>query len=157
MKEHPILFKGEMVRALLNGSKTQTRRTNLKTKYAVGDRLWVRETFHDEGDGRVFYRADNIKGLEDFKGWRPSLFMPQWASRITLEITSIREERLQDITGADAISEGVSMPDIMPQSIEHQWSTAKKIYRTLWETINGVGSFDENPLVKVISFRRVQP
>ena len=151
MKEHPILFSGEMVRAILAGRKTQTRRvvkpwtarmldalsegssdlSAIKPPYAVGDRLWVRETWQEFRDnelppgrsrgpsGRmgipahpeikffVFYRADGEVADHPQYGaalWRPSIHMPRWASRITLEATGIRVEQLQDISEKDAVA-----------------------------------------------------
>jgi len=180
MKEHPIIFKGEMIRALLNGTKTQTRRTNLKTKYAVGDRLWVRETFtrHEDesgfGSGTTLYRAD-MEGYEAPWNWSPSLFMPRHASRITLEVTALREERLQDISEEDAMAEGIEERfgvvgcngnggyhhEVMGYwylfegGDDRGYDEAALAYRALWESINGPGSWDENPVVKVISFKRV--
>lgn len=163
MKEHPILFSSEMVRAILEGRKTMTRRvckylhpeypdnvmnhiigveegylrytsqtdvddyTIIKHKCPygkVGDRLWVREThnFFDGGtgifirylaDGETRHVQDNSNWLrnEDFGKIKPSIFMPRWASRITLEITDIRVERLQEITEEDVIREGTRNTD----------------------------------------------
>ena len=172
MKEHPILFKAEMVRALMAGVKTQTRRTNLKTKYAVGDRLWVKETWTlgriDQGDepdgfpGKLFISqcADENDLLfraslreygvdeDDEVVWKPSLFMSRKQSRLTLEIIALREERLRDITDADALAEGVHSDNPAEQAPYGQ-------YRQLWESINGPGSFDLNPVVKVITFKVV--
>lgn len=141
MKERPILFSGEMVRAILEGRKTQTRRvikpqpdsarnsvfvkSGFETKHGYeikcpygqpGDRLWVRETWGlwdtDPKDGperaKIFYRAtdENRRDLR-YQRWRPSIHMPRWASRINLEITNIRIERVQDITEEDAKAEGL--------------------------------------------------
>jgi len=167
LKEHPILFKAEMVRAILSGQKTQTRRTNLKTKYAVGDRMWVKETWTDRDDVgdqiEVIFRADGEE-YEDGNGfgyepkWKPSLFMSRKQSRITLEVTAVREERLQDISEADCIAEGVSgIPYMLPgdKAPFMMDSMAQCRYRALCESINGPRSWDENPVVKVISFKRV--
>lgn len=134
MKERPILFSTEMVRAILEGRKTQTRRVikpqpndirespfvksgietihgyEIKPKYEPGDRLWVRETWHQHSSdddfctGEIHYRATEIcVGTK----WIPSIFMPRWASRITLEVTNVRVERVQDISEDDAIAEGI--------------------------------------------------
>lgn len=196
MKDRPILFSGQMVRAILEGRKTQTRRivkpqprvlnngmwyvpfkneinwifnyilgdkvmAYAKFPYGkVGDRLWVRETFHEYSHG-ILYRADmpmrwdaentehgeavTLKA-EDYK-WKPSIFMPRWASRITLEITGVRVERLNDISEEDAIAEGIT----------HRTMNCPKVeFRHLWESINGEGSWDENPWVWVIEFKRVK-
>ena len=173
MKERPILFSAPMVRALLAGTKTQTRRI-IKPQHLAffnqdaaamlsdwnerplpygqpGDRLWVRETFghfecnqHFKPGCNVYYRADgNCLELEP---WRPSIHMPRWASRITLEITSVRVERLQDISEADAIAEGVYTDPACP---------AYDAYAQLWDEINGLGSWEANPWVWVIEFRRL--
>ena len=146
-KERPIIFSGPMIRAILEGRKTQTRRivkpnclSKLSPYGRTGDRLWVRETWghNPEGPGYV-YRSDGDFDMK-FHGdrWRPSIHMPRWASRITLEVTGVRVERLQDINEEDALAEGV----------EHA-------FRSLWESINGPGSWDANPWVWVVEFRRV--
>lgn len=205
MKELPILMKGPMVRAILEGRKTQTRRiVKLPVKdpltgceiagceinsllrqgeeiceYGVpGDRLWVRETFAlCEADGpKWFYRADSdddgtipylVSGAGGFGGgvgsmkvdrWKSSIFMPRWASRITLEIEAVRVERLIEISNDDAIAEGVVYRDSCwfatddPKALP--WMTALGAYRELWESINGPGSWDANPWVWVIQFPR---
>lgn len=227
MKERPILFSAPMVRALLDGSKTQTRRImknqpretdadpirarlidvickSFERKqeshlfpYGIGgDRLWVREAWRigawdeDEGEVAIDYLADGFSrrewiqvpeksdferywmqctddaakaGLETDAGgkyhWapgnspcrgRPSIHMPRWASRILLEITSVRVERLHDISEADATAEGT------PHSLNHPAGrTATENYQYLWECINGDGSWDLNPWVWVIEFKRV--
>lgn len=139
-KERPILFNGEMVRAILDGRKTQTRRiVNPQPVMAsgvwggpylkapeghskditcpfgdVGDRLYVRETFcvstGDDGSVIPYYKADGMHG-EKFRGWKPSIHMPRWASRITLEVTGVRIERLRDISEEDAKAEGMFFTD----------------------------------------------
>jgi len=183
MTDRPILFSGAMVRALLAGTKTQTRRVvkksecwpisavratmlesrgsamavdaqsrtygpEIKCPYGQpGDRLWVRETWHDASSALhscALYRAD---GGEIYGGkWAPSIHMPRWASRITLEITSVRVERLQDISEADAIAEGVYTDPASP---------AYDAYAQLWDEINGPGSWAANPWVWVLEFRRL--
>lgn len=201
MKERPILFSGPMVRALLDGSKTQTRRmVNPQTailtdelarglgvqpptkqnqpvipcKYgAVGDRLWVKETFspYCSGLGRIgctYYRADIVDGEEPYgMPWKPSIFMPRIESRITLEITEVRVERLQAIRAQDAIAEGIERfkKNLSPMSTVTTFRdyltgstdrAAIQSYQSLWESINGIGSWDANPWVWVIEFRRVE-
>ena len=189
MKERPILFSAPMVRALLAGTKTQTRRI-IKPQHLAffnqdaaamlsywnerplpygqtGDRLWVRETFghfernqHFKPGCNVYYRADgNCLELEP---WRPSIHMPRWASRITLEITSVRVERLQDISEADAIAEGCTQNHNgyywggpHPVSGLKQLATAKGAYQDLWESINGPDSWAANPWVWAIEFKRL--
>lgn len=225
MRERPILFNADMVRAVLNGSKTQTRRimkvqpsadfspmnmefeTDFTARWytpsvvdkqgylqpakkqvfgvaiedegytcpfgAVGDRLWVRETWRgvvainapeasqelgiaryvpdQEYCREVHYRATHEVDKEP---WRPSLHMPRWASRITLEITGVRVERLQDISQADAKAEGCwygrggGEPDFAVSPADH--------FPTLWASIYGEESWQANPWVWVIEFKRVE-
>lgn len=131
MADHPILMSGEMVRAVLDGRKTQTRRllTSPLRKAMPGDRLWVRETIEIQGvytDGvRVVYEASRSRGGSEAIGMattppgirvtaqpgklRPSIHMPRWASRITLVVEDVRIQRLQDISEGDALSEGVPL------------------------------------------------
>jgi len=228
MKERPILFSGPMVRAILEGRKTMTRRVikpqprgdfycigNLKENtrrrmvdcglHAVfnkprelwlddehpardfrkspygqpGDRLWVRETwqefFPDEfdparyskegraGNGlcttRVVYRADGELAPHPVFGvprWAPSIHMPRWASRITLELTAVRVERLQDISEEDAKAEGVTRLAVSEAlNIPGTWAGA---FADLWDSLyakRGHG-WDSNPWVWVESFKRVE-
>jgi len=200
MKDHPILFSGAMVRALLEGTKTQTRRAvklqvqhddswvggwkivhkrvtqalltfnqlggkPLGSDAAIcpygqpGDRLWVRETFCDLDDGEFEYRADGECDPNVVPHWTPSIHMPRAASRILLKIVSVRVERLQDISEKDARAEGVTIEhrhmsgycagQFLPPSI--------RAYRDLWESINGVGSWDANPWVWVVEFKQMAP
>lgn len=208
MSDRPILFSAPMVRAILAGTKTQTRRAvkpweprlmNLRrpvpddvsylpdfTCYRStcpygqpGDRLWVRETWafgthalaaaRDE-DGPFVYAADGTTQGRLCDRWRPSIHMPRSASRITLEVTGVRVERLQDISEADARAEGASCRRISSgdarMGLSDWWSfgtdrggediggafTAKQGYELLWESINGAGSWDANPWVWVIGF-----
>lgn len=213
MKERPILFSSHMVRAILDGTKSQTRRTlkdqpgefvhvdfndargwhlwwdccescgnpdvwqeyaDLKCPYGnQGDRLWVRETFsvNTAGD-EACYRA-TLPPLENamIEKWKPSIFMPRWASRITLEITEIRAERLQDISEEDAKAEGVSDKGYHKMNyddrkkydtiMKYDWGRGAQKghytvgYRIIWEAINGYGSWDKNPWVWVIEFKRI--
>ena len=202
MKERPILFNAPMVRAILDGRKTVTRRVVkpqpageirrgepdfnhwIDTKYwerqnqkenrgigtrgfacpygqPGGDRLYVRETFgHFERNENfapgcdVFYRADGESlALEP---WRPSIHMPRAASRITLEITSVRVERLQDIDLADALAEGISDTGaLILDSAGNEQGGPIAEYAVLWEQINGPDSWAANPWVWVIEFRRL--
>lgn len=198
MKERPILFSGPMVRAILEGRKTQTRRIakdrdgitvhpngqvlarggwlpELCCPYGKpGDRLWVKETFqmHATLAGiRVTYREGNADAwieppetwemIPDDNHWRPSLFMPRWASRITLEIEAVRVERIIEITAEDCIAEGIYQQGgqwIIDGSVTGLgWMQPEGAYRELWESINGLGSWDANPWVWVIQFRRITP
>ena len=140
-----------------------------------GDRLWVRETWMDlQGTGieivtgsreRYAYGADTPRGSygDDQRKcyglkWRPSIHMPRAASRITLEITSVRVERLQDISEADAQAEGVTDDGSLVTDLDGKDRGGTiAAYATLWEVINGVGSWDDNPWVWVVSFKRAFP
>lgn len=193
MTERPILFSAPMVRAILDGRKTQTRRVvkpqpndwlhpmpccsvtsegwqgpfdhslwahegdrddgeARRCPYGKhGDRLWVREAWAKTTvlgqDMIVYYAEDN---RTDYGGpWKPSIHMPRAASRITLEITAVRVERLCGITISNAIREGYdgSLDDHIDPSIK--WFSA------LWESINGPGSWAQNLWVWVIEFKRV--
>ena len=189
MKERPILFSAPMVRALLDGSKTQTRRVVKPTPEWIGqsgvlsyrgrvglphalcpygqpgDRLWVRESWHQRGkfvfalpdsDKRswlgtreIAYSADAKRPGHDWRS-RPSSHMPRWASRITLEITGVRVERLQDISRGDAMVEGCPFPNMAAYNDPRKW------YADLWESINGPGSWDANPWAWVVEFKRLE-
>ncbi|SCZ33043.1 MULTISPECIES: hypothetical protein [Burkholderia] len=210
MKERPILFSGPMVRAILEGRKTQTRR--VAKEFAgrddldailgrfpnqrgcphgePGDRLWVREAFRltsdFDGDNptRVGercldagYRAPwapvryEVDGAERDWRWvgtppghevtagraRASMHMPRWASRITLEITRVRAERLQTISWDDAIAEGIKDPRRAAVRIDPIDGTVAQ-FRQLWDSLNasrGHG-WDANPWVWVVEFRKVE-
>lgn len=205
MKERPILFSAPMVRALLNCTKSQTRRIvkpshikffepsmnaalerspTLATAFCPygqpGDRLWVREAFgigYDDGngglsaipwtgsdpqrDGTVVYRADfNEEPDEPRRPWKPSIHMPRWASRILLEITAVRVERLADISKDDAMAEGIVLqPDGgfgLADSTHYNFSDPTDSYCSLWESINGAGSWYANPWVWVVEFKRLK-
>ncbi|MEQ2025370.1 hypothetical protein ABLB84_06175 [Xenorhabdus szentirmaii] len=141
----------------------------------IGDHLWVRETFQFGlcTKSTLAYRATHKpEDLEDgwwepIK-WHPSIHMPRWASRITLEITNVRVERLQDISEQDAISEGMRFTDYGKNRYNQQrngWSwkrtthhdeclsTARFAFGNLWESFYGEYSWDANPWVWVIDFR----
>lgn len=203
MSERPILFSGAMVRAILSGQKTQTRRvvrpqplhgvgrytedgtpgevdwvildedgdptdSALRCPYgAPGDALWVRETWAVgrafdrtrpseiptvERDIPVWWRADEAIEESVNRGrWRPSLHMPRWASRITLDIVSVRVERLQTITTLDAMAEGAE--PVRNAAGVLSYTTG---FRTLWDSINGARpgcSWDDDPWVWVVEFR----
>lgn len=183
--ERPILFSGPMVNAILEDRKTQTRRIMKENTdgcpYGIpGDRLWVRESWaplsnFDPAELGYLYRADYHKGLEKKDGdqkWKPSIHMPRAASRITLEITGLKVERLQDISSADCIAEGIES-DVFDQTIGFRnylekndffvhWAdgkdfddAAKESYQSLWNTINGPDSWAQNPWVWAIQFKRI--
>ncbi|MEH7877015.1 hypothetical protein V7799_04805 [Rhizobium laguerreae] len=237
MADRPILFSATMIRALLDGRKTLTRRNFpqpfqsgyfqgevfldvlkatsrapkafrfsaeavgggavlnevFEPKINEGDRLWVRENaavryqgwHHEDGDTHsVSYRADEDEtgqwlgftscgnGIRKGKApsvfprrshnidgslrWQPSIHMPRWASRITLTVTNVRVERLQDITEADAIAEGAkqySSSTRLSRAFNPDW---KGIYREgyaeLWNEINGAGAWESNPWIVAYSF-----
>lgn len=135
-----------------------------------GDRLWIRETlfindFRDgdvpeseRADCEVFYRADglpDLEGEEELIRWRPSIHMPRWASRILLEITAVRVERLQDISQADAIAEGVLSceRDLDPDGNDY---SPYELFSALWVSINGHDNWAANPWVWVVEFKQVE-
>lgn len=208
MKERPILFSGPMVRALLDGTKTQTRRIckpqpvaddkfvgghflpatkkNPGQEISVGapyvhvvcpygqpgDRLWVRETWartNVVGTEMVVYREGDNR--TDYGGpWKPGIHMFRRDSRITLEVTGVRVERLQDISEADAIAEGLAVmeehspigkPTGRMRAAVHIkgeapfWASPRDAYAALWNSINGTGSWEANPWVWVVEFRRL--
>lgn len=200
MKERPILFSGAMVRAILDGIKTQTRRIIKRPSQTliefdgenhyfqngygdhpllitacpygdIGERLWVRETFYpvypqdpNYNDGEPIeydYKATyNFGRMSDALGikkqWRPSIHMPRLASRITLEITNIRVERLNDISEIDAQSEGCNIECMRPTGDDNGSAIwGPNGFCALWESINGAGSWALNPWVWVIEFKRV--
>ena len=209
MKEHPILFSAEMVRAILAGRKTQTRRIikpqpelrggvwhwkNIAWDTAnaqisdefiidhcpygtVGDTLWVREAFATDIPGceeqsGITYRADHIDPKGDGPAnpikWKPSIHMPRWASRISLEITDIQVERVQDISDSDVYAEGLpedgSSYDDAIQALSaglpiHERTPERHWFRGLWDSINAKRGYgwDSNPWVLVIHFKKVKP
>ena len=209
MKSRPILFSAPMVRALLAGTKTQTRRVvkvqphashnpqhaeprsagwvwmahddrptysfatgDFRCPYGQpGDQLWVRETWahhvqaqsaeRDE-DGPFVYAADGPQALQArlASKWTPGIHMFRWASRITLEITAVRVERLQDISEADAQAEGIEYSErfggyCIGEAQHFNSHDPRESYWSLWETINGPGSVESNPWVWCLSFKRV--
>lgn len=180
MKARGILFSAPMARANLDGSKTQTRRTCKGARELsraadwqidtcpygkVGDQLWQRETWSKAKScncSDIFYRADGetsgkqtaMSFIEREKRWRPSIHMPRWASRATFEITEVRVQRLHDITTEDAEAEGWPGPDER-NSIASAYPIAW--YAALWDSINGRGTYDANPWVWAITYKRVKP
>ena len=201
MKERPIIFNAEMVKAILEGRKTQARRVMkpqpdkrvnhfgvargfgfkeplwlglegegmdslimgdwVKSPYGnVGDRLWVRETYHidspaismpiEKETAIINYKADSSN--EDLRccnlKWKPSIFMPRWASRISLEITDIRVERVQEISEGDAEKEGLKLlQGGIRVEFENLWNSIHK-KQNCWE---------DNPFVWCISFKLLTP
>lgn len=232
VKERPILFSGPMVRALLDGTKTQTRRIvalpRSRGSFVLedhgdgwwpyqsddgesslcddgmehpctcpygrpGDQLWVRETHAPQadcwgaweratqgagGEPPILHFAADFRPFQNDRGqtvykpfiekWRPAIHMPRWASRIDLEVTSVRVERLQDISDEDARAEGITAHrkggwhwEQPPAGIEGTnhfgFATARDAFGALWESINGAGSWAANPWLWVVEFRRIRP
>lgn len=179
IRTRPILFSGAMVRALLDGTKTQTRRIaklhtdRLGDEYMTqladgslietvrlcpygqpGDRLWCKETHLPKASG-ILYRADinpvEAAGLGAmYGGWKPSIFCRREYSRITLEVVSVRIERLQSISDADASAEGCSITEM------RSGDCLASVYARLWESINGHGSWNANPWVWVVEFKNLE-
>lgn len=217
-RERPIIFSAPMVRAILAGRKTQTRRVvrdtvpeapgmdrvhpknqirhaapyldaycggprtqanprgmgdwwcwwtrddragpQFKVGFKPGDRLWVKEGFARVGDNEddihacpdlrvhAYYRADDV--CPEHSKWRSPIFMPRWASRLTLEVTEVRVERLQDISGDDVVAEGAWPADQRQMGRAHEAIAA---YRDLWNSIHGKDAWDANPWVAVLTFR----
>lgn len=142
-----LLFKAEMVRAILEGRKTETRR--LATKLVAGDKVFVKETFGEcFWCKQIEYRADYVPHVPCIRSrishevdkWKPSIFMPEKFSRIKLEIVSVHREPLKRITDAGAVAEG---------------AICVGEYAQLWDSINPSAPFDTNPLVWVIKFKRI--
>lgn len=143
----------------------------------LGDRLWVRETWRESRDSSAWhYAADGTilpkqrdKDLQAFLAhrapftwesykWRPSIHMPRAASRITLEVTGVRVERLQDISEADALAEGIAPAHGgfgLPAGEHFHAADSRQSYFSLWEAINGPGSVEADPWVWVVDFKRV--
>ena len=197
MADRPIIFSAPMVRALLDGRKTQTRRVlplahpkfshqnvldpdmlvdkqyvwfwdgvhdcvgaSWPLPYAPGDRLWVRENCATWGDHEAIYRADDAVeyGLAVSDGkfgakWkaRPSIHMPRWASRLTLTVTEVRVQRLQDISEADAVAEG-ALQSWTGSDPESDTRTALNEFEALWNSLHGPGAWDANPWVVALTF-----
>jgi hypothetical protein len=168
--------------------------TRQDVRFAVGDRLWVRETFQtamSDGGPCWLYRANSDRIYPEFDGpdegagpsfnydkypsnyaawasdveargpWRSPIHMPRWASRIRLTVTDVRVQRLQEISEADAIAEGIERINICGAEWNWKlyggapncgWSDPRQSYQSLWETINGAGSWDANPWIAAVTF-----
>lgn len=139
MTDRPILFSAPMVRAILEGRKTQARSVFSRFQHPSNDRLWVRETWQWAPPPGVIYRADaEVVGTR----WRSPMSMPRWASRLTLIVKAVKVERLRDISEADAMAEGVAFI-----------GSAKEAFQELWDTINGKKHpWASNPWVAAITF-----
>lgn len=191
MADRPILFSGPMVRAILEGRKTQTRRVLKPSAYlrrynverrlnlsnqqlldaeahaarvnlgqglpspygAPGDTLWVRETWAPSrfkaGDPNYAYRADGER--EGVGRWRPSIHMPRFVSRLSLRVKSVRVERLQEISEADAIAEGIS------PVVGEYTGPARSEFAALWDSINAKSHpWASNPWCWVVEFEEIE-
>lgn len=204
MTDRPILFNADMIRALLEGRKTQTRRilrpqpvgldratldqfgdwwtegaeehTFEVPKYKIGDRLWAREAWSgeyvfrdtppskrkplDTGHGTVafpktvHYWADGDPEFGDWERGRPSIHMPRWASRLTLIVTDVRVQRLQDISEGDVYAEGAMHRPTDPRlgSDVSARDNARRAFRTLWNSVYGHFAWGFNPWVSAATF-----
>lgn len=207
MADRPILFSGPMVKALLDGRKTQTRRVvkrapwgprnytaddfrvaengalqmqdifggawrDVPLRFSKGDRLYVRETWAEVGSydpGLIITRADypscvprgyeNVPPADEIK-WRVSIHMPRQASRLTLTVTDVRVQRLQECSKEDAAAEGlIKLPATGryvvakgDQYFGFAHFDPRVVYAYLWDCINGEGSWDANPWVVAVTF-----
>lgn len=192
MKERPILMSAPMIKAILDGRKTITRRVIKRMpRYddvdgviwyedmygdwhemskicpygQPGDRLWVRETmkvddrlgWHYSADGAIVYCKPEHES--DMIIWAhhketehcPSIHMPRWASRITLEVTGVRVERLQEISEMDAVKEGIKFERMVGVKY-HRYQ-----FRELWDKINGERgySWESNPWIWRVEFKKI--
>lgn len=125
----------------------------------VGDRLWARETWALRGDRDPMYAADwKPSGMKALRPWRPSIFMPRWASRLTLIVTDVRVQRVQDISEQDAIAEGcgqyASSTELVGAFDPARKGSYREGYRELWDSLNAARGYGwaENPWVAAISF-----
>jgi hypothetical protein len=192
MADKPILFSGPMVRAILAGRKTMTRRIidpqpvepvflvddwydaarervasiyageKSIVKYQIGDRLWVREAWRFDGAARavsadacrgkraVQYRADGYVPIPTDE--RSPIFMPRWASRITLLVTGVKVERLQEISEADAVAEGCELRESV-RGLNVYHASHRASFASMWTIINGPGAWKANPWVAAYSFQ----
>lgn len=142
----------------------------LSGDFKVGDRLWVRETFQlcewfqdhwepaklrpEAQTIQKFYAADQALPDQEGLGWRPSIYMPRWASRITLEITDVRVERLQDISEKDAKAEGVSRSEtVRGHKVYH--ASYRAAFSSLWNSIYDPRSWESNPWLWAITFKKL--
>jgi hypothetical protein len=175
--DYPIIFSAPMIRALLDGRKTMTRRipTTMWRKVAPGDRLYVRENWALHGKASdvctVVYAATINRGwtetIEQFpvalakdiparpyqEAWRPNIHHPRAFSRLTLAVTAAKIERLQDISEEDAVAEGCRSFGPVPGD-NHDVPTggAADSFRALWESLHGAGAWEKNPELVALTF-----
>lgn len=195
MTDRPIIFSGPMVRALLEGRKTQTRRVlnpqpdlsdddrvrcvewrgtiysgNTRIPYAPGDRLYVREAHalvpssayrmspgvpyavNDEDGSQACVYREGWERSQPGTGWRPSIHMPRWASRLTLTVTEVRVQRLQEIREADAMAEGARREDALYHGIRGHQGTYVEGFESIWNSLHGPDAWDANPWVVAVTF-----
>lgn len=160
MTDRPIIFSAPMVRALLDGRKTQTRRKfelpansgrmklsatpNIREcKWQRGDRLWVREAHAFDSVLVRYYATDDV---HDLRKKRSPIHMPRWASRLTLLVTDVRVQRLQEISRGDAMEEGCPFANMADGPNPRDW------YRDIWNSIHGPDAWDANPWVAALTF-----
>lgn len=200
-KDIPIIFSAPMIRALLEGRKTQTRRIfkppapfdvgdditvplatgEFEPRYQVGDRLWVRETVRGKPDDAGFdgieYLADGLRcAIPDaktpdqddrflelfyYRNQRaapvPSIHMPRWASRLTLIVTGVKVERLQDISQQDVFAEGLQNKEQGEyEAAARRPLSAAECFAALWKSLHGPDAWDQNPFVVAITFRVIK-
>jgi hypothetical protein len=164
-----MIFSAAMVRALLAGTKTMTRRRRPAVRYKAGDLLWVREALYCPSGGGWWYRADDAPVAlvatlpevpamlawvqRDARSCSP-IHMPRWASRLTLLVTGVKLEWLHEISEEDAAAEGMPAPYLGDGDPPFQRVTVTRRmqFRNLWDVLHGPGAWDANPWVAAISF-----
>ncbi|MCV2877579.1 hypothetical protein OE699_01835 [Sedimentimonas flavescens] len=207
MTDKPILFNGPMVRTILEGRKTQTRRVIkpqlgdiarafqfvpgkwrfldhsrarvhqlFSPPFSTGDRLWVREahfltnkhayrlsvgvdqSINPDDDYQACVYAEGFDLSRTGMRLRPSIHMPRWASRLTLIVEDVRVQRLQDISEADAKSEGCDAEQAKSLALcdGAMPGNSKRCFHWLWNSINGPEAWDANPWVAAITFRAIR-
>lgn len=186
MADRGVIFSAPMVRALLEGRKTQTRRlvTSPLRRCEVGDRLWVREAItvrgvysdvveigyraHKNASHTEFVEQWPVESCRDAEGnlprvnwprYRPSIHMPRWASRLTLIVTDVRQEPLQEISTADAIAEGGDPMHIQPGGATGNpsdgWLCFQSGFRALWDSLHDKPGerWEDNPEIVALTFK----
>lgn len=148
-----MVFKEHLIKKILAGVKTQTRRLIKKTekdiKYRIGDVLWVPESFCMTEDGVIHYRLDE---LDAKLHWQASLFMPMRYARVWLEVVDSCEQTVREITEEDAAKEGFDS-----RWERGQFLSPRDQFARVFDECYGEGAWDRNPLVWVVGFRRIKP